>query len=207
MSVNLPKNINLSVPPQIRNYQNYIIEIVLLAVAAALFYFFLITPLQAKISLKQDNLAKIQAEEAKISDSLSKLQKMIREMKSHPQEIAELDQAIPLDGKTPKLQMLLEKLASSLGVTVGNINISTGAGGEVWAGNKTVLENPYGAARTPKKMAGSIYVIGNYDQLRSFLEKLESNGRVFNITEFSLSGGENGNLNLNLSFEVSYLTP
>ena len=207
MSVNLPQNINLSVPPQIKNYQNYIIEIVLLIIAAALFYFFLITPIQGKISLKQDNLAKIQTEEAKISDTLSKLEKMVREVKNHPQEIAQLDQAIPLDGKTPKLQMLLEKLASSLGVTVGNINIATGAAGEIWAGDKKILDNPYGVSRTPKKMTGSIYIIGNYDQLRSFLEKLEGNGRVFNITEFSLSGGENGNLNLNLSFEVSYLTP
>ncbi len=207
MSIVLPKNVNITMPAQVKNYKNYLVEGLLLVVAGCLFFWFVILPKQADVKAKQEVLDKVKQEEIKMADSVAKLQAMVKELQTSSKELSQLDQAIPLDGKTPKFQILLEDMAKSVGLTIGGISISTTKNDSVWAGDKQLLAKPFAAKRTLQTISGSIYVIGNYDQLKTFLNKLESSGRVINITSMGMDAGEENNLNLKLGFDSFYLAP
>ena len=193
-------------PPQIKNYRNYLVEAVMLIVASALFFWFIILPKQASIAEKNETLAKVQDEESKMAGSLSKLQEMVKQLETSKSKISELDQAIPLDGNIPRFQMLLETLANSVGLTVGSISV-TGNSNGAWAGDKQLLADPFGAKRTVQKLSGSIYVIGTYDQLKTFLNKFETNGRMINISSMNMDAAPDNALNLKVSFDAYYLAP
>lgn len=207
MSLVLPKNVNLSMPPEMKNYKNFLVEGVLLLIAGVLFFWFVILPKQAEVQKRQDALTKIEAEEVKMADSLAKLQAMVKQLQTSSKEISQLDQAIPLDSKTPKFQILLEGMANSVGLTIGGISISTTKNDNIWAGDKELLAKPFAAKRSLQKISGSIYVIGSYEQLKTFLNKLETSGRIINITSIGMDAGADNTLNLKLGFDSFYLAP
>jgi Tfp pilus assembly protein PilO len=117
-----------------------------------------------------------------------------------------LDQAIPLNSNTIRLQLLIQSLAQSVGVAVGDINV-TGDPSGVVAGDMALLANPYGVSRSVKTMSGTISVSGSFDQLQTFLKKLENSGRLIDVDSLAIDQGSSDGLNLKLTFKAYYLAP
>jgi Tfp pilus assembly protein PilO len=206
MNLNISKNISSSLVSPGGSARNSFIEVGLLIIICVLFFWFIILPKKASKDLKQNNLNKLQDQEKTMADKLAKLQQMVVNLKSNPQALAELDEAMPLEANVTRLQVLVNYLAQSVNVSVGDISLY-GKADAVVAGNKALLNNPYGATRTLQKISGSVYVVGNFNQLQSFLEKIEKDGRILEITDLNMDGASNGNLNLKIGLNAYYLAP
>lgn len=206
MPVNFTKNISMSIQSQAKSARNPLFEAGLLIIVCVLFVWFLILPKQAETDQKSGDLAKVQAQQGQTKGQLTKLQSLIKSLPSNSQNITMLDQALPLDGNTVRLQLLIQSLAQSVGVTVGNINISGNPKGVV-AGDKTLLANPFGVTRTVQTLDGSIYLIGSFNQLQALLEKFESSGRLIDVDSLAINQGSAGNLNMTVTFKTYYLAP
>lgn len=207
MDPNLTKNISIGLPPQLKNSRNALIELVLLAVVGILFGWFIVLPKNADWAAQKDALAKTQVEHDQMADKLKSLQAMIRTMQANPQKIGDLDQALPLDGNVVRLKLLMDALAYSSGVTVGDVSVTSAKADDVVSGNKELLAKPYAVARSLQKLSVSVYVIGAFPQLKAFLQKLETSARILDVNELSLDGAANGTLNMRLSLNSYYLAP
>jgi Tfp pilus assembly protein PilO len=206
MNVNLSSNLTAASGFGPKAARNSIAQAGLLLVIIALFSFFVVMPKKAAVDSQQSQFQDLQAQESKMADTLNAVNQGITALDANKDNISHLDQAMPLKGQNTDLELLIQYLAASSGVTVGNLTISK-QGDVPVAGDKTLLANPYGASRTLQTMSGTVYVIGTFDQLESFLKKLEDSGTIINVTAMSLTGGTNGALNLQLTVNSSYLAP
>lgn len=190
-----------------KNAPHYsLFEIVLLVVVTALFYWFIVQPKQASLKVLNEGLNKLQQEDKSLSADLDKMNSLIRSLKNNPDKIAKLNEALPLDGKTPDVYLLITELARSSGVTVGDINVS-GRSNDIVAGNQALIEHPFSAKRELQTLAVKVYVIGTYEQLKAFLQKLESNARVMDIVSLDMSATQNGLLALDLNLNTYFFGP
>jgi Tfp pilus assembly protein PilO len=71
-------------------------------------------------------------------------------------------------------------------------------------GNKERISNPYAAERSLKKVSGSIYVTGTFDQLEAFIKKVETNARIINILGLELNQAADDKLSLKCTLETYY---
>ena len=206
MPVNFPKNINMGVKLQPTPSRNTLFEVGLLVIICVLFVWFILLPKKAEVDKKDADLAKAQAQQADIHGQLATLQSLISSLPANSQNISNLDQAIPLDGNTVRLQLLIQSIAQSAGVTVGNISISGSPNGEV-VGDPALLADPYAAQRTLQTMDGTIYAIGTFNQLEVLLKKFENSGRLIDIDSLAIGQGSEGNLSMTLTFKAYYFAP
>lgn len=206
MNVNLIDTIGSNFASKMKSSRNLSIEIVLLIVFSVLFYYFIILPKKAAVDVQNSDLQTLQGQESKMAQALSDLKSLVSGLQNHKDDIAELDEAMPLQNRLNNLQQLIQNLANSLNVAVGNINVSGKSGG-IQAGDKALLSNPFGATRTLQTLNASVFVVGSFTQLESFLQKLENNARIMDITSLAIEGGTNGNLNLKVTLNAYYLAP
>lgn len=178
----------------------------LLVIVVALFYWFIVQPKQESLKVLRQGLLKLQGEDKSLSSNLEKMDSLIRSLKSSPDKVAKLDEALPLDGRTPDLYLLINELARSSGVTVGDINVS-GSSDAIIAGNQALLEHPFLAERAVQTLAVKVYVIGTYEQLKAFLQKLETNARVMDVVSLDMSSTQNGLLALDLNLNTYFFGP
>jgi Tfp pilus assembly protein PilO len=206
MAVNFSKNISMNAPPHGKPSRNSLFEVGLLVIICVLFVWFVLLPKNAEVNKKSGDLDNIQQQQKDLDSKLTTLQTLIGSLPSNSQNIAILDQAIPLDGNAIRLQLLIQYLADSVGVTVGNLTVSAGPNGMV-AGNAALSANPYGVKRSLQTMTGSLYVIGSFNQLQALLKKLESSGRLIDVDTLAIDQGSAGNLNMAVTFKAYYLGP
>jgi Tfp pilus assembly protein PilO len=206
MAVDFTKKIGLSPVSQSKPFRNALVEVTLLVVICGLFYWFVILPKQNQVNVKNTQLTQVSAEETKVSGNLVTLQNLVKSLKSDSQDISKLDQAIPLEGNAVRLQLLIQSLAASSGVTVGNISISGQPNAPV-AGDKALLANPYVATRTLRTLSGTVFVIGNFSQLQNFLQQIETSGRLMDVTNLTISQDSQGQLDMQVTLNAYYLAP
>ena len=185
-------------PPQGR-----IFEAVLLLVIVGLFYWFLISPKQNQLATAKTNVQNLQTQESGLANSKTKLEQAITDLHNHPDEVANMDEALPLDNRVTKLYIALNSLTQNSGMTVGNIGVAFNSGVDI-AGNKTLLASPYASGRTLQKMTTSLVVSGSMAQFQALLQKLEDSGRLINITGISIVPAANGVFNFTLNLEAYY---
>lgn len=206
MDINFPKSTNLGLPGQMKPYRNPLIEITLLVIVSVLLGWFLILPKRAEIAAARVQLASVESEESQTAGKLANLQKLVQTLESSQAQIKDLDQALPLDGNILKLRFLIESLAQSVGVAIGDVSIA-GKGEIITSGNKALLADYFGPNRSLQKLSGSVYVVGSFDQLKAFLQKLETSGRLIDITDLTIDSGTPGSLNLRLTINSYYMAP
>ncbi len=203
-------NINFSKPAAALQgrtaFRNPFVEIGLLVIISLLLVWFVILPKKNQGDEKRRELTKIKEEQKLIAGKLDTLRELAKSLQSHQNEIADLDKALPLDGKSLRLNLLIDAFARSSGVTLGNINLSGKPNGVV-AGDKDLLKDVFAPKRELQKLSGTVYVIGSLNQLTAFLRKLETSGRLIDVTDLSLDSGTEGNLNMKLSITAYYFAP
>lgn len=206
MNVSLPKNINFNFSNQPKSFRNPMIEVVLLLVVCGLFYWFMIMPKNVEIDKQNEVLTQAKDEKDKISSTVNDLKRMAALLSANTREIANLDEAMPLDAKALRLRMLLENLSQSVGLSISNVNIAFNSDSP-WAGDKSVLADPYSVPRSVQRLSGTVSVVGTYSQIVALIEKIETSGRVININSLAIDTAENQNLNVILALDAFYLGP
>jgi Tfp pilus assembly protein PilO len=206
MPVNFSKNISLGLQPQDKSSRNSLFEVGLLVIICVLFFWFVVLPKKAEVAQKNAALTKALAQQTLVDGELSTLQNLIASLPSNADNLTQLSQAMPLDGNTVRLQLLVQNLAESVGVTVGSISISGSPNG-VAAGNTSLLANPYGVTRSVQALNGSLYVSGSFNQLLALLKKFEQSGRLIDVGSIAITQGSVGSLNMSVTFKAYYFAP
>ena len=183
--------------------QNKIVEAVLLLIIAILAYWFMIGPKRTAMEAVTTQAETLHKQETDLNTVKSKLNQAIADLKNHPKEVAEMDEALPLDNRVTKLYIVLNDLTQNSGMAVGNISVSYKGSSEM-AGNKALLANPYGATRSVQKLTTSLTAVGSFDQFQALLEKIQNSGRLINITAVSVAAGQAGAFNFTLNLEAYY---
>lgn len=199
--MNSKRNISIISAPAM---QHSVFEIILLVIVAGLFYWFIVAPKQVKVNAMQNQGSSLEADFNSLEQNEKKFNQAIADMKAHKDDIADLDEALPLDNRATKLQIALGSLTQSSGMVVGDISIAYKNDG-VTAGNKDLLANPYKNARKLQRMTTSLDVTGTYDQFQGLLQKLEQSGRILTITGVEIvPTQQNGLLNFKVTLEAYY---
>ncbi len=206
MDIGLHKNINIGISPKLASPNNPVVEIILLIIVGVLFFWFIILPKQSAVAEQKTQLDALKAQEVETSTNLLSLQNLVAQLNSDKQDVGYLDQAIPLRGDSINLQLLVQHLADANQVTVGSLNVAGGGNGPV-AGDKALLNNPYGVPRVLQKLSGTVTVEGPFSQLKAFLLSLETSGRIIDISSISVDSSSKGNLNLRVIFTAYYFAP
>lgn len=200
-----PKNDKLNLQTiEFHGSQGAIFEIVLLLIVGVLLYFFLIAPKMAAVKQKQDQLAQVKGQEQKISEDQAALKQLSDQLKTNSDDIAHLDQALPLEERQVRTEKLFEQLVKSSGTLIGNLTVGSPAQA-ITAGDVQLLKNPYGIKRSLQTLNVSIDVSGNISQLLDLVKKLESYGRIMDISSVDLATSKGDVLNLKLSLTTYYL--
>lgn len=185
--------------------RSLLIEVVLLLAVSGLFYWFIVQPKQSELGGLKDTLAATDEQKKQTAEQKDKLAGLISQLQQSKNELALLDQAIPLSERLINLKLYLNFLVGRSGMTIGDISISAG-GDEIVAGNKDLLAKPFGPTRSVKLITGSINVTGNVAQFQGLLRKIEDNLRVIDITNVSASSAGNSAALDQLSFRLTIQT-
>ena len=183
-----------------------LVEVVLLIVVIVLFFLFVVQPKRTAIHTQESRLEQSNNQKQKIAGQIAVLRNLVEQLNGHQKEIGYLDEALPFEGRTTKLQILLNDLTASSGVTVGDINI-TSENDQIYAADKGAIEEPFKAKRSLKKLTANVYVMGTYEQLKTFLEKIETSGRIIDITSLEISGSQDDKLDLRSIMTSHYYAP
>lgn len=189
-----------------KKYQHSLIEVVLLIVVIGLFLWFIVQPKKAELASQNEILSELQQEEAELSSNLTKLENLVEKLKANPKAVSQLDEALPLTNNTTRIHLLLEELASASGIVIGDINV-IGENDAVVAGDTELLADPFAASRTLKVFNTGISLIGTYEQLVSFMQKIENNARIMEIVSLEFAGTDEGFLDLKLTLDIYYFAP
>jgi Tfp pilus assembly protein PilO len=179
------------------------VQVFLLVVIVGLSYWFLIKPKQAEVAVQQKQLEVLKAEETKLSSNTATLKKLVAELKKEKDKIKNLDEALPLNGKTFGINTVLEEYAKQAGVILAPANLNPKPD-YIVAGNVSLLEKPFGSKRSLQKLSTNLNILGEFPQLINFLTRLENSPRLIQINDFELADDKEGLLNLNISVDVYF---
>ncbi len=183
--------------------QGKIFEAVLLLIIVVLFYWFIVGPKRGQLAAASAQYQTLQSQQNDLNKTKIELQKAVSDLNSHPQEVADMDEALPLDDRVSKLYIALDSLTQNSGMTVGNISVAYNSGVDM-AGDKALLADPYAVQRTVQKLTTSLQVTGNFDQFQALLQKLENSGRLINITTVNITPAQSGTFNFTMNLEAYY---
>ena len=206
MDLNLSKNSSVNFQGKFKSSgSSAAVEITLLVLVSVLFSWFVILPKKAELQSREKELKTLQEQQSQIAGQLETLRRLVQDLKSNQSKVALLDQSLPLDGKILRLRFLIETLANTVGVTVSSVGIASKS--DLVSGDKALLANPFGTARTLQKLSGSVSVVGTFDQLEAFLKKLENSGRILDVGDLNLDANTSNNLNMRVTLSAYYLAP
>lgn len=184
MVMNPPSIINSTAR---REFGNPVIQIILLLVVLTLVSWFVIKPQWTKTSQLRADLKTAQKKMSKVEEDQQEMNKLIAELNASPQEVAIVDEALPLSGRVSKAYVLLDNLVRFSGMS--SVLLSADDTSEVIAaGNKDVLNNPYEPGRELHTITMSVSVSGSMEQFKTLLETIETNGRVLDVETVNILG-------------------
>lgn len=166
-----------------------VIQGVLVLIVLILFSWFIFRPRLAQFneSRAEVNAAKQQLD--KIESDQRELNRLVNELRSSPDEVAILDEALPLSGRISKVNVLLDNLVRSSGMTLAVISADD-TQKIISAGDKSILQNPYQPGRTLHTITISTSITGTMEQLKNLLQLMETNGRVLDVESLQIMGGD-----------------
>ncbi len=180
-----------------------VFEAGLLLIISILVYWFLVSPKHSQLTAAKEQYQNLETQQKDLDANKKQLETAIADLKNHPREIAEMDEALPLDNRVTKLYIVLNDLSQNSGMTVGNISVSFNGSVDM-AGNKALLTSPYAAKRTVQKLTTTMVATGSFDQFMALLEKLENSGRLINVTSVNIATGKEGAFNFTFNLEAYF---
>lgn len=183
-------------PPSIQNsdnhskdYNNPIVQIVLLLIVLVIFSWFVLKPKLSHSTETRTNLKAAEAQLGSVKQDQEALGQLVSDLREANDEVSKVDEALPLSGRISKVYVLLDTMVRSSGMTLSLIN-SDDSSGAISAADKEVLENPYQPGRELHVVTLNTTVSGTMEQFKNLLQLIETNGRVLDIADVKVIGGE-----------------
>ncbi len=168
---------------------NPLMHIIVLAVIAGLFTWFILIPKYQAYSANKDRLDGMQKQRLSLQNDTKDLNRLIESLDSSKEDVKLLDEALPLSDRATRTSVLIENYAISSGLQLAQLNVD-GIEDTLSAGNKKDLTTPYDQQRklTPSRM--TVSVTGTVEQFRNFLELLEKSGRIIDVENLDVVTSE-----------------
>lgn len=182
----LPKNLNETYQKQ---SSNPVIQVILVLIVLVLFSWFLFRPRLATFNESRAQLKAAQNQLDTIESDQRDLDRLVKELRASKDEVAMVDEALPLNGRTSKTYMLLDNLVRSSGMSLAVISTDD-TSSIISAGDKEMLANPFKSGRTLHTITISASVTGTMEQLKNLLQLMETNGRVLDVQSLQILGGD-----------------
>ena len=196
-----PRTNNFSIP---RVPQHTLFEVGLLILVAILFFIFILQPKRGDLAAAQDQLETAKKDAQTAQQNKDTLEGLVEQLKSHSQDVQNLDEALPLDGRAVRLQLLLESLINDAGMKVGDISVDSSNTDRVIAGDKAALANPFGKSRKLQTFNATAIVSGTFPQFETLIKKIASNGRVIDIKGFNITSSKEDLLSFQITIRAYY---
>lgn len=187
-------NLNINALSRHRQMKNPILQAILILIVIIVFGWFVLAPKYSASNATRTELAALREQHANLQNDQVELNRLIALMQSSGDEIRLLDEAVPLSDRSTRIALLLETYAQNSAMLLTQLNIGTVDTSPV-AGNKTLLENPYGAQRDLNTIDVNISVSGSIEQFRNFLQLLEQSGRIIDVDNLTINSGDDANSN------------
>ncbi len=172
-----------------RKLGNPVVQGILVLVVLVLFSWFILSPKYAATQQTGTQLKNAQSQLAKTMADQSELNRLINDLHSAPEDVALLDEALPLNDRVTQVNLLLQSLVQSSGMTLAVAN-SDDSQKTISAGDKELLANPFQANRKLHTITLSVSVTGTMEQLKNLLSLMETNGRVLDVESLQINGGD-----------------
>jgi Tfp pilus assembly protein PilO len=165
---------------------NSLFEVGVLIVVILLVLYFIVRPKHQQANAKVAELANAQKQYSSVETDRKTLETLVGQLKDKQDEIEVLDQAIPLNGRITSLDLVIDNMVANSGMKLASIiNSETESG--VVAGDKKLLDDPYGADRTLQSSVVNITVTGPVEQFNQLLKLIENSPRLMDIDSVTIS--------------------
>lgn len=178
-------------------------EVALLVIIIGVVFWFLILPKNSEVKSEHQQLEALSARTVEIQGQAAVLKNLVDSLSASGKDVEKLDEGLPLTGRTTRLQMLLEGIASSSGMNNTKISVDNPSSGVV-AGDVALLENEFKAGRSLQVVSAFVDVTSTMDKLVVFLQKLERSGRIFAVKTLEIGPAEDQQLNMKLTLDAYY---
>lgn len=175
------------------SFTGSVFEVVFLLIIIFLSYWYLVLPKADAYSHYQEQRTSLERKRAEIDSQKKVFDTLVTDLAAQTENIAALDDMLPLDTKPSRLYLLMESLMQRAGLGSGVAGIEIDSQTPV-AGNKAVIEQPFDADRKVKAIAINVSGTGTIDQLDNFLRLLESSGRVLQVQGMDVDQGRGDQL-------------
>ena len=167
----------MALPPQIQSFidgpklPKVVLGLVGLVAIVALGYFFLISPIQARIAELVQRRSQVTSEVTQARAQVAEIERFRREIAELEKRLALLRDRLPSEKETPTLYRAVSTAAEQVGLGVS-------------------LFQPRDAR--PKDVVSEIPIVvtaeGSYHQLAKFFERVAALPRVVNVSDFKMTG-------------------
>lgn len=173
-----------------KSAQNSILEIVALIVVIVLVGWFFVKPQMTTLSERKALLVQARTDYQNVEQEKSALAQLSAKLKSSGADITLIDEALPLQNRPTHLEVLLDSLITASGMKIVDMDFQPSEDAEVVAGDKTTLENVYGTNRKLTTTDLALTISGSIEQFRNFLQLVETNGRIVDVTSMDMVNEE-----------------
>jgi hypothetical protein len=160
-----------------------------IVIVLVLFSWFLIRPWMAKTIESRGKLKSAQKELSSIEADQMELNRLVTELHSSPEDVALVDEALPLNGRISKVYVLLDNLVRTSGMTMAVLS-SEDSQSIISAGDKPVLAHPFQPGRKLHTIEIAASITGTMEQLKNLMQLMETNGRVLDVETLQVIGGD-----------------
>ena len=172
-----------------RDFGNPLIQATLLLIVLVLFSWFVLRPKLSQSSEKRNALKAAEQQLSGIKTDKQNLSKLVENLRDSEEEVAKVDEALPLTGRVSKVYVLLDNYVQSSGMTLTLISADD-TSKAIASGEKSLLENPYQPGRKLHTVTLSASVTGTMEQFKNLLQLIETSGRVLDVESVEIFGGE-----------------
>ena len=164
----------------------------LIIVSSILIFFFLILPTFDKTRMLNGAIEEREIMLKESQQIASRVSELSNEIKINKNEIKKLDQLLPKQKEISEMLVTIESIISSSGLLLSEVTLSESFGVDVG------------------KIRANVKFTGDFDSLMTFLDLLEKNLRLIEISTIDVSSqltGTNNAINYDIKFEARYLAP
>lgn len=194
-------------PPQMKNsfqrrdFGNPAVQIVLAAIILVLFSWFILLPKYHDYQNNRVQLAAAKEQLTKIETDQRDLNRLVNELKSSPEEIEKIDEALPLTGRVSRVYVVLDNLVRSSAMSMSLLSVDDTTD-IISAGDKAVLADPYKPGRSLHTLTVSASVVGTMEQFRNLLQLIETSSRVLDVDSVEIVAGDDGSATFRLTVKA-----
>lgn len=166
--------------PRFLSTQYRALSIILFLFAAALGWFFLVGPLEARIVATKRTLIEREGQKERLTQEQVLFGRLRDELAKISPEVSEkINRLLPKGRDVPRLLVELEALANETGLLLKDIGVSEGK-------TDDIKQFPNGVKPVDLVITVSA---GDYATLKRFLDAVEKNVRLLNVKSFTFSKG------------------